>query len=75
MGWYVAWRQGPKGELPPSVYFCVEGHVGDVQCMSARPSEDEEFVPVCHASFAGAYWLGPFRTRKDAIAVVEAAQA
>jgi len=67
MGWYVVWRQGPSGELPAEVYFCVEAHVDDVQCMSARPSEDEEFLPVCHGSFSNALWLGPFKTRREAL--------
>jgi hypothetical protein len=71
MGWYVVWRQGPQGELPPTLYFCVEANTGDVQCMSARPSEDEEFLSVCHESFQGALWLGPFKTRKEALEILE----
>jgi hypothetical protein len=70
MGWYLCWRQNGVGEVPPALYFCVEANVGEVSCMSARPSEDEEFLPVCHASFAGALWLGPFKTRKEAAAVL-----
>ena len=31
-----------------------------------NPSEDEEFLSVCHTSFVGALWLGPFKTRKEA---------
>jgi hypothetical protein len=67
MGWYVVWRQGPTGELPPALYFCVEATSSEVQCMSARPSEEEDFLPVCHETFAGALWLGPYKTRREAL--------
>ena len=73
MGWYIVWRRGPDGELPPALYFCVEATSTDVQCMSARPSEDEEFLPVCHESFNNALWLGPFKTRREALGVLESA--
>lgn len=73
MGWYVVWRQAGGLELPPHLYFCVESNVDEVSCMSARPSEDEEFLPVCHESFAGALWLGPFKTRKEATNALEEA--
>jgi hypothetical protein len=72
MGWYVVWRKANGAERPPELYFCVEATVGEVSCMSARPGEDEEFLPVCHASFEGALWLGPFKTRKDATAALTA---
>ena len=57
MGWYVVWRKLDGVEQPPQLYFCVEASATEVSCMSARPSEDDEFLPVCHASFTGALWL------------------
>lgn len=71
MGWYVVWRQSQSGELPPELYFCVEANAGEVSCMSARPGEGEEFLAVCHATFRGALWLGPFKTRKEASAALQ----
>jgi len=65
MGWYIVWGNGPRGRLAPALYFCVEG-TSDVQCMSARPAENEEFLPLCHDSFSGAYWAGPYATRREA---------
>ena len=66
MGWYVVWH--PNGESPPrpSVYFCVETKHGEVSCMAARPSEDEDFRPISHPHFAQCLWHGPFKTRRDA---------
>lgn len=74
MGWYVVWRKVDGMEQLPQLYFCVEANAGEVSCMSARPSEDEEFLPVCHASFAGALWLGPYKTRKEASAMLTESQ-
>ena len=69
---YLRHHSRPQvGEVPPSLYFCVEAQVAEVQCMSARPAEDEEFLPVCHETFGGALWLGPFKTRKEAVATLE----
>jgi hypothetical protein len=73
MGWYVVWRQAAGLELPPQLYFCVEANVEEVACMSARPSENEDFLPVCHETFSGALWLGPFKTRKEATSALEEA--
>jgi hypothetical protein len=70
MGWYIVWRKQDGVEQAPQLYFCVEANVDEVSCMSARPSEDDEFMPVCHASFSGALWLGPYKTRKEAAAVL-----
>jgi hypothetical protein len=71
IGWYIVWRKANGAELPPQLYFCVEASVAEVSCMSARPSEDEEFLPVCHANFDGALWLGPYKTRKEATTALE----
>ena len=70
-GWYVVWHPKTAGGHDRRVYFCVETSAsGNVACMSARPTEDEEFVSVSHSRFAAALWHGPFKSRKEAAAAL-----
>ena len=73
-GWYVVWHPRPAGGHQRRLYFCVETNTdGDMACMSARPSETEDFLPTCHTQFANALWHGPFKTRKEANDVLRTA--
>jgi hypothetical protein len=74
IGWYIVRRMSadPVRRLgPPELYFCVESTVGKIACMSARPSEEEDFAAVTDACFLRALWHGPFKTRKEAREVLE----
>jgi hypothetical protein len=76
MGWYVVWRRATheRARLEPQLYFCVEATVGKVACMSARPTDDEDFTSVTDPCFLDALWHGPFKTRREAQLAVSPAE-